>query len=425
MYRAAADPAGLVTFDVIDVLGGFATLTKRSQTLDGSVPVRVAQGCVPLLEGNAWGWQVRLARPIELRKKLTGWTASGAGIDELQRLARAAVPMLRRDGTLRDGPLVKRLERGVVDAGRTISIFTGLFVRPRESWRLRLSTLANRRSWLYSVDETLCADADAYTPLILGIEPADDIDAFTLEGEVATLGVLPELTSRDACYLGKDTEAEAIARAHMGFYDGEYFETKKRGQVARKYRDDIVRSPLHPTDDVVLDTRMVHAGPVHIELLPDRVRVRNAVSFVATFDGYKVHVEPHPGELAELARDIRDAWASIPQSHEGALLYLTKYVTPHPPGEPHFFVKPPTLVATTPGTSTLIDGIPGAGYDVMRGVVRTDSFHAVPAVFQLWRPGVSIRLTRGAPLCDLFVFPRTLDDATFTLTTSGPAGAWA
>jgi hypothetical protein len=61
----------------------------------------------------------------------------------------------------------------------------------------------------------------------------------------------------------------------------------------------------------------------------------------------------------------------------------------------------------------------------MRGVVRTDSFHAVPAVFQLWQPGTTISVARGTPLCDLFVFPRALDDATFELVTSGPAGAWS
>jgi hypothetical protein len=416
----------LNALDVIDVLGGFATLGKRSQTLDGSVPVRVAQGCVPLLEGNAWGWQVTLARPIELRKKLTGWAASGAGLDELQRMTRAAVPMLRRDGTLRDGRWLKRLERGAVDVGRTVSVFTGLFVRPRPGWRLRVSSLANRRSWLYSVEELLVDDSDAFTPLMLDVVPTRDVESLRLEGEVATIGVLPARVTHTAASLGED---DAVARAHVGFYDGEYFDTKKRGNVARKYRDDIVRSP-RPASEEPAAMRIVHGGPVHVEALTDRARVRNAISFVATFDGYKVHIEPHPGELETLARGTRDAWdawrsASGVAFHDGALLYLTKYFTPHPAGEPHFFVKPPTLVATTPGTSTLIDGIPGGGYDVMRGVVRTDSFHAVPAVFQLWQPGTTISVARGTPLCDLFVFPRALDDATFELVTSGPAGAWS
>ncbi len=417
----------LIAFDVIDVLGGFATLGKRSQTLDGSVPVRVAQGCVPLLEGNAWGWQVTLARPVELRKKLTGWTASGAGLDDLDRMTRASVPMLLREGTLREGPWSKRLERGAIAIGRTISVFTGLYVRPRAGTRLRTSTLANRRSWLYTVDESIVADPQGFTPLVLEITPGRDVAAFTLAGEIATLGVLPGETSR--CTASLDENGSEVARAHVGFYDAEYFETKKRGVVARKYRDDIVRSPRESTG-TSYDMTLYQGGPIHVELLRDRARVLNAVSFTATFDGYKVHIEPHRDELETLATAIRATWQGWQHTtnaafHEGALLYLTKYFTPHAPGEPHFFVKPPTLVATTPGTSTLIDGIPGTGYDVMRGIVRTDSFHAVPAVFQLWQPGTTITIARGAPLCDLFLYPRSFDDVTFTTSASGPAGVWA
>lgn len=416
----------VVAFDVVDVLGGFATLEKRSPTLDGSVPVRVAQGCVPLLEGNAWGWQVRLTRPIELRKKLTGWAATGAGLDDRQRMTRAGVQMLVRDGTLRDA-WTKRLERGAIDAGRTISVFTGLLVRPRPGYLLRGSTSANRRSWLYTVSESIIDDTAGFSPLILDIVPGRDVDALSLEGEIATLGALPAKTSQKSRDLN---EADAVARAHVAFYDGHYFDTKKAGLVARKYREEIVRSPLHAIDDVAIHTDLVHGGPKHVDGVGDRVRIRNAVGLTATFDGYKVHVEPVRAELDDLARGIRQTWeawqnASSIQFHEGALLYLTKYITPHPPGEPHFFVKPPTLIRTTPGTSTLIDGIPGAGYDILRGVVRTDSFHAVPAVFQLWRPGATIHIPRGTALCDLFAFPRSLDDATFMLTTGGPGGSWS
>lgn len=416
----------LVAFDVVDVLGGFATLEKRSQTLDGSVPIRVAQGCVPLLEGNAWGWQVRLTRPIELRKKLTGWIATGAGLDDRQRMTRAGVPMLVRAGILRN-TWTKRLGRGAVDIGRTISVFTGLLVRPRAGYRLRASTSGNRRSWLYTVSESIIDDATEFTPLVLDIVPGRGADALSLDGEIATFGVLPARTSQKSCDLA---EADSVARAHVAFYDGHYFGGKQRGLVARKYRDEIVRSPRRAADDLEIHTELVHGGPTHVDALADRVRIRNAVGLTARFDGYKVHVEPERADLEELARGIRVTWEAWRQAsntlfHEGALLYLTKYITPHPPGEPHFFVKPPTLIRTTAGTSTLIDGIPGVGYDIMRGVVRTDSFHAVPAVFQLWRPGATIRIPRGTPLCDLFAFPRSLDDATFTLTTGGAGGSWS
>lgn len=433
-------------FELVDVLGGFASLVRRSPTLDGSVPVRVAQGCVPLLEGNAWGWQIALAHPIELRRRLGGWTvtASERG-DAIERMTRASVPMLRADGTLRPGTWVKRLERGAVEVGRTISLFTGLFVRPRPGLRLRVSTLANRRSWHYAVAEAILDDASAFCPLVLEVVPSRDAEVISLAGELATLAVLPAETAFSRCTLA---DAPEVTAAHVRFYDGAYFETKRRGAVARKYRDTIVKHPRAAGGEPVR-ARIVEGGPTLVEPAsptrlhradgpvaappdtpPDRLVVRNAVSFTATFDGYKVTIEPAKAELERYAAEVRACWQFVlatcdPPAHDGALLYLTKYFTPHPPGEPHFFVKPCALVETSPGTSTVIDGRHGLAYDVMRGVVRTDSFHAVPAVFQLWRPGASIEVPRGAPLADLFVVPRALDDVVFAASTAGVGGAWA
>jgi hypothetical protein len=160
------------------------------------------------------------------------------------------------------------------------------------------------------------------------------------------------------------------------------------------------------------------AGVVRESGEPDRLVVRNAVALTASFDGHTVMVTPDPGELASYARDVRttwERWLGGPPAHPGALLYLAKYVTPHPPGEPHFFVKPPSLVETSPGVSTVIDGI---GPDVMRGVVRTDGFHATPAVFQLVA-GRTIEVARGAPIVELFPCPRALIDADIARTTGG------
>jgi hypothetical protein len=154
------------------------------------------------------------------------------------------------------------------------------------------------------------------------------------------------------------------------------------------------------------------------------------VPFTATYDGYTLTVDHDRAALERYAAEVRDTWrrwldASATASHEGALLYLTKYFTPHPPGEPHFFVKPCALVASSGGSSTVIDGRAGAGYDVMRGVVRSDTFHAAPAVFQLWRPGDTITVARGAVLAELFAFPRELDETPFEATTGGAGGSWA
>ena len=57
----------------------------------------------------------------------------------------------------------------------------------------------------------------------------------------------------------------------------------------------------------------------------------------------------------------------------------------------------------------------GDGYDVMRGVVSTDTFFATPAVFRVHREGVPIRVPEGAPLLRVIPVPRSLLAAEFKL----------
>jgi hypothetical protein len=432
---AVPEASRRIAYDVVDVLDGFASLAKRSPTLDGSVPVRAARACVPLLKGNAWGHQVVLHRRISLRRRLGGWSVEIERGDELDRLMRATLPVLVADGMLApNGEWRRRLERGVVDTRGGISVFTGLFVRPRDGVRIRQSATANRRSLAYSIDQAIIDDSSGLVPVVLNVVPAPGIDVFALKGEVATLGALPSSVAFTRATLD---DAPQIGRAHCSFYDAAYFETKKRGALSRKYRDRFARESSGSADAVrativdagprsveVARPQRVHrvSGVVRARLDPDRLTIANAISFSATFDGSHVTVAPNPAELAAYASEVRVVWerwlGTDPGRHPGALLYLTKYFTPHPPGEPYFFVKPASLLETSPRVSTLIDGVCGAGYDVLRGVVRTDGFHATPAVFQL-ASGRSIEVARGTPLVEMFPIPRDLIDADVARTAGG------
>ncbi|MCX5744740.1 MAG: hypothetical protein NT062_19810, partial [Proteobacteria bacterium] len=158
----------MIGFDVVDVLDGFATLTRRAGTLGGSVPLRVAQACVPLLEGNAWGFQIVLTRRLELRKRIGRWGVAGFdGGDDLAALLRGGIPMME----VLAPAWRRRIEQGVVVGGRTISLFTGLFVRPRDGLRLRQSSTANRRSYTYAIDEVILDDGTGFVPLVLDVVP--------------------------------------------------------------------------------------------------------------------------------------------------------------------------------------------------------------------------------------------------------------
>lgn len=419
-----------VAFDVVDTLG-LATLEKRSATLDGSVPLRVAQACVPLLEGNALGFQITLARPLDVRTRLGSARVRFADEESLTRLHRASLPMLAATGIVAPGSDDARaLERGIVDASRglppRVRLFTGLFVRPRDGVRLRVSSTKNRRSLAYDVVETFVEARAPWTPLFVTVEPRGG--DFTLAGEIATLMVLPEDTSLRVLSLD---DAPEVARAHVAFYDQAYFATKRAGEVARKYRRARSLDPDAEGAAARLDCVLVGAPDAAPRLHADRVTITNAVAFDARFDGYRVEVEPEASDLAAHAAAIESVLGAFlarePESaaHPGARLYLSKYVTPHPAGEPHFFVKPSVLFRTPPGVSLVIEGRGGPDHEIMRGVVESDRFHAAPAVFHLTTPGARVSLPRGAPLADLFPVSRALLAATFASRREGPLGGLA
>jgi hypothetical protein len=427
---------GATAFEVLDALG-LARLDRRSPDLDGAVPLRVAQACSPLLEGNAFGFQIVLTRPIEVQRKL-GRLVVGIAEPHREALAaahRAAIPRLLAQGFLRrGGAWHEALAKGFVETTRPlrgpsrVRLWTGLFVRPDPGVWLRVSSSANRRNRLIEVTERWIPDEGALVPVLLDITVSDDApDRVLLSGEVATIAPMsPRLAVEDADL----ADARELGEAHVAFYDAAYFAAKK-GDPTRKYRK--LKPPPAADDDGPARCRVVRAGPAghaittsaHIhgaegprtsESAVPRIVFDNQVAFEARFDGHTLTIEPDKRALDRGARAVEEAFTAVfgpsfIEEHRGALWYLTKYFTPHPPGEPHFFVKPWAFVQTPPGWSSLLEGIHGDGFDVLRGVVSTDVFHATPAVFHVGRIGAPIRVAEGTPLLQVIPVPRQIRDA--------------
>jgi hypothetical protein len=149
------------------------------------------------------------------------------------------------------------------------------------------------------------------------------------------------------------------------------------------------------------------------------VRFKNLVDFDARYDGKDLRLRFDRDALRRQVISLERRWSTLYDAkylaeHQGALFYLTKYFTPHVPGEPHFFVKPWAFVRTPPGWSSVVEGAHGDGFDVMRGVVETDRFFATPAVFQVHRLGAPVRVAAGDPLVDVYPVPREVLAAGFT-----------
>jgi hypothetical protein len=421
--------------EVLDVLDGLFRVTTRSPTLDGSVPLRVARACLPLLEGNAYGLQLTLSRPLLVRRRLGRWRATWVdGAGGVERAHAGAWPRVPEEGYLPRGsgwvralagPLVRPSPRG-------LRIFTGLLVRPEPGVWLRLTSAANRRNTLFETTEQLIPDDGEWVPLVVELKIRRGAPtAFRLEGEIACLGPLRPGARFESVALG---DAPEVARAHADFYDRAYFEDK-REEVTGKYRrlvtgegEEDAAAPearcrvaaigrsRHAVE--ALDGFTTASGPA-VERRPKEARrletvvFRNELAFAALYDGHTLALEYDRSRLGERTRVVRDAWRTAvgggaALEHPGSELYLTKYFTPHPPGEPHFFVKPWALTTTPPGWSSLLEGAHGDGYDVLRGVVSTDVFHATPAVFRVHREGAWLRVPEDAPLLRVIPVPRSL-----------------
>jgi hypothetical protein len=422
-----------VSFEVLDCLESLVRLTKRSPTLDGSVPVRVARACVPLLEGNAYGFQLTLDRPLRLTRRLGRWRAAWREADgrELERRHRGAVPRLSVEGFVSSALWTRALAPAVArTASGGIRLFTGLLVKPDRGAWLRVTSAANRRNTLFEVVEQVIPDDDAWVPLVLELRPRREAPSrFGIEGEIATIAALrPDVRLREVP-LG---DAPELAEAHARFYDRTYFEGKKE-DVTGRYRRAVAGETGAEAPEAAVG-RVAPIGVALVEVKPlgpfttasgpvpalrssdprriDTLVFRNEVAFTAFFDGHSLTLEYDRKRLRAKAEAVERAFhAAAPEGaseHPGAVLYLTRYFTPHPPGEPHFFVKPWAFTQTPPGWSSLLDGIHGDGYDVMRGVVSTDTFFATPAVFHLHRRGEAIRVPEGRPLLRVIPVPRRL-----------------
>jgi hypothetical protein len=435
-----------VIAEVLDSLGGLFRVARRSPTLEGSVPLRVARACVPLLEGNAYGLQLVLTRPLIVRRRLRRWRASwGPGAETAERVHAGSWPRLAEEGYLPrssawvralSGPLVRSVRGG-------LRIFTGLLVRSEPGVWLRVTSAANRRNTLFELGEQLIADDESWVPVVVDLRFRPDTPAtFRLEGEIACLGALRPGVRIDSLPIA---DAPDLLRAHAAFYDRGYFEDKKE-EVTGKYRQVVSAEPreddggtpascrvasIGPTAHAVeaLDRFTTASGPAaqtrpHDPRRLDTVVFRNEVGFSGLFDGHTLALEYDRDRLADKARRVGAAFrgaldGGAPPEHPGSELYLTKYFTPHPPGEPHFFVKPWALTATPRGWSSLIEGLHGEGYDVMRGIVSTDVFHATPAVFRVHREGAPFQVPEGRPLLRVIPVPRALLGHEFRMRTLG------
>lgn len=410
-------------FELLDALG-WCTLVRRSPDLDGSIPLRAARACVPLLEGNSFGWQLVPHAPLQLARRRGRWQLDD---DDAVRQARACVPYLLADGLvtpawaelLADGPLFP-LPRPRWRSAPRWGLWTGLLVRVEPERVLWCGDAGNRRCRDVALDEHVVVPAERWVPLVLELRPDGARDRVQWRGELATLAALSTRARTSCVQLASRPE---LGLAHLRFYDAQYFAQKQHGPT-RKYRQQL-QAPASTADGSEVVAAL--AGPVDLELVPlqrvhgahgpdevgtaaalQRLQWRSPLAFTARYDGLQVTIEHDAAALDRLARATMQCWREVYgdevlAEHRGALLYLSKFFTPHVAGEPHFFVKPAALFATPAGWSMLLQGPRWPTSEVLRGVVHTDRFHAAPAVFAMHDTS-ALAIGVGDPLLTLLPF---------------------
>lgn len=436
--------------EVITAVEGWCALERRSPTLDGSLPLRVVQGCLPMLDGTALGLQVSLHVPLRAHRTWRGWSLSplaqrrrverwgldadsahdGDALRRAARRATAAAPALFAHGLL-DPAWRERLRAPLAEIVRsrttsTIRLWTGLLAKVAADARLVALRASPRRALGVDAEPAVIPAHGRWAPVILELALDPRVDEVILQGEVATLAVLP---ARVPVRFASLDEAPQAGRALLDFYDAHYFSAKRDGEVTRKYRRLVADAPEPASEGEIT---VVACGPPEVDVCalaggdgPTALAVRCGVRLDARFDGQRVWIDADADALSARRDAIERAWAPLAAAddpaHRGALWYLTKYMTPHPAGEPHFFTKPCALVVTPPGWSTLVEGVavPGVG-ETLRGLVHTDQFHAVPSVFALPTAARSGRIDRGVTLSRMLPLPRawaspTVCDVPFSL----------
>lgn len=405
-------------------------VAARSPILDGSIPVRAAQGCKPLLDGNSAGLHVRAKGPamisrgedgVVLRLTDEDHTAANEGFDE--RLER----LVERGLIVRDGYWHRELAKGFcVREGDTLRVWTGLLVKPEPGVWIALTTAYNRRCLVDVAESVLCDDA-AYTPLVLEFDVKSlREDETWLDTEIATLTALRPGARLSIKTL---TEAPELGRSFLDFYTKDYLERRGEAQYAGRYRKVTALATKQGEDaaewtvaygggcrELVEVARfqrfLTAAGPAESDPSGrdlEFAAVRATFDVAGRWDGSNLRdlTEPPADALERLSVE----WTSLygegsMETVEWWASYVLPLLGPHR-AEPFMSTTPWVLAVTPQGWSSMAEGMPFANLDPMRGVIGTDTFPAVPLAFQFQNLG-AFRIPTGVVAGRIVPIPRDL-----------------
>jgi len=429
-----------VCMDVVRVLEGFV-IEKRSATLDGSVPLRAAQGCKPFLDGNAAGFHLRCQDPAVIRAGNEEGTLqlTDDAFGQITGDYSAKIQYLAEQGILRrNGYWHKQLKKGFAWKKNSILfLWTGYLVRPAPGVWILVSGAYNRRC-LVDLIEYIISDSESLTPLVLQLDLNSLRERVTwLDTELACLMPLRPNLRFSITSIEKEPRA---GRAYLDFFDPEYFNLREEGRYTGRYRKHTA-GEVNLEADEKAECRLILAGGPKLHRIGtfgrfatsdgfcrkhktknhlEFAEVRNICDVKGRWDGSRMRaVADMPDEAGRMRKDWSKLYGAeaLPKI-EYWLQYLIGISGPY--REPFLGIAPWALVATPPGWSSITDSFSIDGADGMRGVISTDSFFGLDFVWQFHKLG-TFKMSRGVPLARILPVPRRLLESSFReLPLCGP-----
>jgi hypothetical protein len=424
--EAAARPACLEVLQVFDTF----ELGARSATLDGSIPVRAAQGCKPLLDANSAGLHVRARGPAMIQRQEDGpvLRLSDEGYAAATADYEARLETLAARGILeRDGYWHRELQRGFsYRDGDTLRVWTGLLVKPDPDVWLLVTTAYNRRCAV-EIAEYVLSDAGGYTPLVLEFDLTTlRLTDTWLDTEIATLTALrpgARLSIRPL------TEDPAPGQAFLDFYTAGYLERRGEVKYTGSYRKATAlqdRQAAGAAEWQIVYGRgarqTIETGHFNRFLTPrgpaaadpsgadlEYGLVRALYDVEGRWDGSNLRDLTEPP--ADAYEGLSAEWAALYGAETFAraewwAAYVLPFLGPHR-GEPFMSQSPWMFTVTPPGWSSIADALPFPNLDPMRGVISTDTFPVAPIAHQFRTVG-GFRIAEGVATGRIVPIPREL-----------------
>lgn len=337
--------------------------------LDGNVSLRAAQACAPFLAGNAVGFWLEPAAPIELRVDGRKARCSDAS---------AQVAMVGDE--------------------LVVTLDTALEVEPIGG-SIELSATKNRADARASIDRHTFSSRQRIRCTIRVRKRWLDRDV-TLDGPLASLTMIePRARWRAA---DRDV-ARAMVERHASFFDPTYFAQKRSG-ATKRYRSMSRAHERSLVDPTLADAMLCPLG-ADVAMDDGAIILRTECAIDAENFGAITRCRCDSKALEARADAIGRALSSLGaplERGDPALVYLSQYVVGHTHGDPHVLVKPSALAAVRDDWCLLIDCDAEGG---LRGVTEAAWFHAVPCVF-VAREAVKIGV--GSTLARVRALPRAM-----------------